>query len=81
MIGQWPSKLVMAKDIVCIFASFQMGSNKGAVKALGVDMRNVKKGCEQKLLLNTSSQAFWTNYRRPKRSNFLVAHFQQVMID
>jgi len=71
----------MAKDILCTFASFQMGSNKGALKALGVDMRNVKKHCKQKLLLNTSSQAFWTNYRRPKKSNFLVAHFQQAVID
>jgi hypothetical protein len=44
--SQWPSKLVMAKDIVYTFASSQMGSNKGVARALGVDRKNIKKGCE-----------------------------------
>jgi hypothetical protein len=44
--SQWRSKLVMAKDIVYTFASFQMGNNKGVARALGVDRKNIKKGCE-----------------------------------
>lgn len=46
VIGQWPSKLVMAKDIVYTFASSQMGNNREATKALGVDKRIIKKGCK-----------------------------------
>jgi hypothetical protein len=52
--SQWPSKLVMAKDIVYTFASSQMGSNKRVIRVLGVDRENIKKGCKQKLLLDTS---------------------------
>jgi hypothetical protein len=38
----------MAKYIVCNFASSQLvGSNRGVIKVLGVDRRNLKKGCER----------------------------------
>jgi hypothetical protein len=53
-IGPWSNTLAMAKDIVCTFASSQMGNNKGVARVLGVDTRNIKKGFERKLLLKTS---------------------------
>jgi hypothetical protein len=50
VIGQWLNKLAVAKDIMRTFASFQVGNNMGATKALGVDKKNIKKGCKRKLL-------------------------------
>jgi hypothetical protein len=52
----------------------------GVIKVLGVDMRNIKKGYERRLLLNISGQAFWIYHNGVKTSNFLVAHFQEVVI-
>jgi hypothetical protein len=48
----------MAKDIVCTFASSQVGSSRGVTRALGVDRRNIKKGSKRRLLLKTSGQTF-----------------------
>ncbi len=63
LIGSWSSKLVMAKEIVCILvASRSRGSNKGIPWILRVDRRNIKKGIEKHMLLDTSRNVFWTYY-------------------
>lgn len=79
MVGLWYNTLAMAKDIICTFASSHVGSNRGVARVLGVDKRNIKKGFEKRLLLKTSSQDFWINHRRAKKSNSLAAHFEQVV--
>jgi len=80
VIGLQSNKLSMVKHIVCTFASSQVGSNMGVTRVLGVDQKKMKKGSKKKLLVDTSNQTFWIDHKGVKRSNSLVAHFQQVVI-
>lgn len=59
LTGVRESKIVMAKDIVCtLAASSKLGSNRGVADLIGVDRRNLKKGMERRLLLETQPNAF-----------------------
>ncbi len=65
LIGSWSSKLVMAKEIVStLVTSRSRGSNRGITRILKVDRRNIKKGIEKHMLLDTSRNVFWTYYRK-----------------
>ncbi len=80
--NQWSFKLIMTKDIVYTFASFQsFVKSREVAKLLGVNKRNIKKSSERWFLLDTSSFDFWTNYKRAKHSNVLFESFQQLVID
>jgi hypothetical protein len=58
---------MMAKNIACTFAFNQLlGSNKEVAKVLGVDRMNIKKGVERHMMLDTSQNAFWMDYKRAK---------------
>lgn len=47
-------KFTMAKDILCIFTTFElMGSSRGAAKLMGVDRRNIRKAIDKPLALDT----------------------------
>jgi hypothetical protein len=50
-------------------------------KILGVDKRNIKRGVERRLLLNTSKNVFWTDYKWATRSNALSQHFVELVVD
>ena len=64
LIGNLQSKIVMAKDIVCTLASSSnMGSKRSVADVLGVDRRNLKRGMDRRLLLDTQQNAFWLSYR------------------
>jgi hypothetical protein len=81
MIGFQSFKLVMAKEIVCTLAAFgSRGSNKGTTRTLGVDRRNINKGVEKHMLLNTSRNVFWRNYQRRKCANALLKHIVELVI-
>ncbi len=57
LLGHHKSKVVMAKGIVCTFASSQSIINgRGIVKMLGVDKRNIKKGAKRRILLHTQNK-------------------------
>ena len=57
------SKIVMAKDIVCtLAASSNMGSNRRVADLIGVDRRNLRRGMERRLLLDTQQNAFWLSH-------------------
>ncbi len=60
MTSQQSSELVMAKDIVCTFATSQSTtSSREVAKVLGVDrIINIKKASKKWLLLDTSSPIF-----------------------
>jgi hypothetical protein len=67
LVGPWQSKITMEKNIVCTFvASQSVTSGRGLAKMFGVDKRNIKKGLMHKVLLDTTKDAFWLNYRRAK---------------
>jgi hypothetical protein len=60
LVGQNKSQFVVAKNIVCMFASSQLGCKKinGFAKALDVDRRNIKKAMERRLQLDIEKDAF-----------------------
>jgi len=81
LLGHRTSKVVMAKDIVCTFASSQSISNgRDITKMFGVDERNIKKGVERRILLNTKKIAFWLNYRKSRRFDFLDESLRNIVI-
>jgi hypothetical protein len=40
-------------------SSSSISSNKGVVKVLGVDKRNIRKALERRIQMDTISNAFW----------------------
>jgi len=52
----------------------------GVTRVLGVDKKYMKMGSKKRMLVDTSNQVFWIDHKGVKRSNSLVAHFQQVVI-
>jgi hypothetical protein len=67
VIRQQSSKLVMVKDIVCTFAFNQsLGNNREVAKVLEIDKRNIKKGVERFMMLDTSQNVFWMDYKKAK---------------
>ena len=72
LLGVKPSKIVMAKDILCTFASSSVaGSGRGLAAVLGVDRRNISKARSRRLVLDGSKDAFWLQYRRKIRNDSL----------
>jgi hypothetical protein len=71
LVGQCQSKLVMAKDIMCTFdSSSQLGkSGKGIAWILGINMCNMKKGMQRRLLLDMQKDAFWLTSQHQRHSN------------
>jgi hypothetical protein len=71
----------MAKDIVCMLASFQsLGSSRGLAKALGVDRRNIKKAIMRRVLMDTQNDFFWTCYEQATRSDVLPDSVRALVI-
>ncbi len=60
LIGQKKSQIVVAKNIVCMLASSQLGCKKinGFAKALDVDRRNIKKAMERRLQFDIKKDIF-----------------------
>lgn len=53
LVGVRQSKLIMAKDVLCtLVSSPQVGSGRGVVGLLEVDMRNITKGRSMRLILD-----------------------------
>jgi hypothetical protein len=75
----------MAKDIVCtLVASSQplrSTSGKSIAKMLGVDMQNMKRGLERRILLNIENDAFWLRYKCVRHSNFLFDKVRNLVIN
>lgn len=51
------------------------------MKVLGVDMKNIKKGVDKCLLLDTSKSVFWMDYKWATRLNALSQHYVEVVVD
>ena len=82
LLGVRQSKIVMAKDIVCTLASSSnMGSRRSVADVLGVDRRNLKRGMQRRLLLDTQQNAFWLKYRSTCRSDALPVSATMVVIE
>lgn len=82
LIGVRQSKIVMAKDIVCTLASSSnMGSRRSVADVLGVDRRNLKRGMDRRLLLDTQQNAFWLSSKSPHRSDALPDSVIEVIIE
>jgi hypothetical protein len=80
--GHQSSNLVVAKDIICTLASsHSVGSSRETMKVLGVDKRNIKKDVESRMLLETSRNVFWMDFKHTKRSNVLSDHFIELVIN
>lgn len=59
LVGVHPSHVVMAKYIVSTLASSQSNtSNRGVAKVLGVDRRNLIRGQERRIQLDTQFYLF-----------------------
>ena len=60
LVGVKQSKIVMAKDILCTFASTSTtGSRRGLAGLLGVDRRNITKARGRRVVLDVGKDAFW----------------------
>ena len=80
LVGVKPSKIVMAKDILCTFASSsQVGSGRGLAGLLGVDRRNISKARSRRQVLDAGQDAFWLHQRRSIRSDSLVDNVKLVV--
>jgi hypothetical protein len=44
-------------------------------------MMNIKKGVEKCMMLDTSQNAFWMDYKRAKQPNALSQHLKQLVLD
>lgn len=59
LTGSHLKKLMVVKDIVCTFTSFNnLHNNMTIAKVLGVDKQNIKKGVDRHVLLNTMNETF-----------------------
>lgn len=80
LVGVKPSKIVMAKDILCTFASSsQVGSGRGLAGLLGVDRRNISKARSRRQILDAGQDAFWLHQRRSIRSDSLADNVKLVV--
>jgi hypothetical protein len=58
-VGVKQSKLIMAKDILCTFASTsEVESGRGMAGLLGVDRRNISRARGRRVLLDAGQDAF-----------------------
>jgi hypothetical protein len=48
---------------------------------LGVDRKNIKKGVERCMMLDTSQNAFWMEYKKAKPFNALFEYSKQLVVD
>jgi hypothetical protein len=70
LVDSKPSKIVMAKDILCTFASgSHCGRGRGLAGLLGVDRRNIYHARSRRMVLDAGHDAFWLQHRRKVRSN------------
>jgi len=82
LIGVKQFKIVMAKDIVCtLTSSSNMGSNRGVANLIGVDRRNLRRGMERRLLLDTQQNAFWLKDRCTSWSDTLSDLVKTMVIN
>lgn len=80
LVGSKPSKIVMAKDILCTFASSSdVGSGRGFAGLLGVDRRNFLKARGRRMVLDSGHDGFWLHDRRVIRSDSLSDHVKAVV--
>jgi hypothetical protein len=81
LVGSKPSKIVMAKDILCTFASgSQCGSGRGLAGLLGVDRRNIYHARSRRMVLDAGHDAFWLQRRRKIRSDSLSASVRDAVL-
>jgi hypothetical protein len=74
------SKLGMAKDILCTFASTsEVGSRRGLAGLLGVDRRNISRARGRRVLFDAGQDAFWFHYRYKIRCNILPDHVKAAV--
>jgi hypothetical protein len=56
-------------------------SIREVARVLGVGKRNIKKGVERRMMLDTSQNAFWMDHMRAKQFNALFEHSKQLVVD
>jgi hypothetical protein len=85
LAGPCQSKFVVAKDVVCMLVAsihiIESGINSGRsiVRLLGVDKRNIKRGVDWQISLNTQKDAFWLTYKRARPSDSIVEVVNNLM--
>jgi hypothetical protein len=81
LVGSKPSKIVMAKNILCTFASSShCGSGRGLAGLLGVDRRNIYHARSRRMVLDAGHDAFWLQRRRKVRSDSLPESVKDVVL-
>jgi hypothetical protein len=64
LVGVKPSKIVIAKDILCTFAlSSEIGSGRRLAGLLGVDRKNISKARSRRRILDAGQDAFWLHQK------------------
>jgi hypothetical protein len=80
LVGAKTSKIIMAKDILCTFASKEnVGSGRGVAGLLGVDRRNISKAHGRRVLLDSAEDAFWLHHRIKTRSDSLAENVKTLV--
>jgi hypothetical protein len=80
LVGSKPSKIVMAKDILCTFASSSdVGNRRGFAGLLGADRRNFQKARGRRLVIDSGQDGFWLHNRRVIRNDSLSDHVKAVV--
>jgi hypothetical protein len=79
--GQKSTFIVMAKDIVRAFATYDKTSNnRQVIQIFGVDRRNIKRAIERWHTLNNNGDAFWPQRRTTKRIDVLCETTVQQIV-
>lgn len=67
------SKIVMAKDVLCMLAlSLQVCSGSTVVGLLGVDTRNISRAWSKQLIMGVNKNASWLHHIKKVQNNSLA---------
>lgn len=69
VVSRPQDKLIMVKDIVCAFTTYEsLSSGRGIAKLFGVGTCNMKRARDRQIVLDTQQDTSWLNYK----------HYQQI---
>jgi hypothetical protein len=77
------SKVVLAKNIVCAFASSGslLTSTRGVGVILGIDRQNIWRGIDRRIVLDTIQNAFWLQEKKLSMTSILTKAVKKLVVD